>query len=124
MVWSSAFWSILPKRARESQYEVVCRHWDYIGGGQASVLRQHIEVVNIADAPLSIFGTKRGIELRIARRGVLAAALERPQSMAASAPPLPLSPVHVQCGSERSIRCGARKFASPEWARQAAMLFR
>src|SRR5215510_14564310 len=78
MVWSSAFWSILPKRARESQYEIVCRHWDYIGGGQASVLRQHIEVVNIADAPLSIFGTQRGIELRIARRGALAAALERP----------------------------------------------
>src|SRR5262245_32362062 len=69
-------WSILPKRANENQYEVVGRHWHYFGRGQASVLRQHTEVVNIAHAPLPIFGTQRGIELRIARRGVPAAALE------------------------------------------------
>src|SRR4030095_6099400 len=71
-------WSILPKRANESQYKVVGRHWDYVGRGQASVLRQHIEVVNIAHAPLPVFGTQRGIEFRIARRGVLAATFERP----------------------------------------------
>src|SRR5262245_35914006 len=71
-------WSILPKRANESQYKVVGRHWGYVGRGQASVLRQHIEVVNIAHAPLPIFGTQRGIELRIARRGVPAATLEWP----------------------------------------------
>src|SRR4029434_2441179 len=73
------FWvvgSILPKRANESQYKVVGRHWDYFGRGQASVLRQHIEVVNIAHAPLPIFGTRRRMELRIARRGVPAATLE------------------------------------------------
>src|SRR4029434_2047519 len=71
-------WSILPKRANESQYKVVGRHWDYIGRGQASVLRRHIKVVNIAHAPLPIFGTQRRIELGIARRGVLASTLERP----------------------------------------------
>src|SRR5262245_9365675 len=70
-------WSILPKRANESQYKVVGRHWGYVGRGQASVLRQHIEVVNIAHAPLPVFGTQRGVELRVARRGVRAATFER-----------------------------------------------